>query len=43
MKDFKYWEKKFEQQDLVDFMFDKEGLLWQNSNPSARKNLKMTS
>lgn len=28
MNDFEYWMKKSQKQDLVDFTFDREGLMW---------------
>ena len=37
MKDFEYWKKKFDQQELVEFSNDKEGLLWLKLKSISKK------
>ena len=37
MSTFNYWESKFEKQDLVDFTFNREGLLWLKLKSISKK------
>ena len=37
MSDFKHWESKFEKQDLIEFTFNMEGLLWLKLKSISKK------
>ena len=37
MKDFDYWKKKFDKQELLEFSTDKEGLLWLKLKSISKK------
>ena len=43
MGDFKQWETKFDKQDLVDFTFNREALLWLKLKSISKRSLKTTS